>query len=189
MKKKVWLLIFAFFSSIIFYYLPSIIYGTQQLYGQLQIISGSVEIDKLLERESLPDSIRTKLKLVSEIREFSFEELGLERSENYTSFYNQDGKPSLWVLSACPEFSLEPYVWKFPIAGKFPYKGFFDLDRGRKEELAFKEKLYDTDLSPVEGWSTLGFFKDPILSNMLNRNEGQLANLIVHELTHGTIFF
>ncbi len=188
MKKKVWLLVFAFLSSLIFYYLPSIIYGTQQLYGQLRIISGAVNIEEFLSREDIPDSLRRKLKLVSEIRKFAFEELGQTRSENYTSYYDQGGKPSLWVLSACPEFSLEPYVWKFPIAGKFPYKGFFDLKQGRKEEKTLKDMLYDTNLSVVEGWSTLGFFKDPILSNMLKRAEGRLANLIIHELTHGTIF-
>jgi len=30
--------------------------------------------------------------------------------------------------------------------------------------------------------------KDPILSSMLRRREGSLANLILHELTHGTLF-
>jgi predicted aminopeptidase len=46
----------------------------------------------------------------------------------------------------------------------------------------------DTDIGGASGWSTLGFFKDPILSQMLNNEEGDLAELIIHELTHGTIF-
>ena len=40
----------------------------------------------------------------------------------------------------------------------------------------------------MNAWSTLGWFNDPILSNMLYRSEGQLAELIIHELTHATIF-
>ena len=38
------------------------------------------------------------------------------------------------------------------------------------------------------GWSTLGWFTDPILSKMLMRSEGDLANLIIHEMSHATIF-
>jgi predicted aminopeptidase len=38
------------------------------------------------------------------------------------------------------------------------------------------------------GWSTLGWFTDPILSGMLKRNEGDLASLIIHEMVHATIF-
>ena len=47
---------------------------------------------------------------------------------------------------------------------------------------------YDTEYSAVSGWSTLGWFGDPILSNMLKRSEGSLADLIIHELTHSTIY-
>ena len=47
---------------------------------------------------------------------------------------------------------------------------------------------YDTDIGDVSAWSTLGYLKDPILSTMLRRREGSLANLILHELTHGTLF-
>jgi predicted aminopeptidase len=189
MIKKVFLLFFTFFLVSVFSNFSSIIYGVLQLQGQLRIISGSVEIDELLEKNDLPDSLKSKFALVAEIRKFSVRELGLKRSENYTSYFDQEGEPVLWVLSACPEFSLEPHVWKFPVAGEFPYKGFFDLERGKQEELALNKRHFDTDLSLVEGWSTLGFFKDPVLSNMLIRDEGWLANLIIHELSHGTIFF
>jgi predicted aminopeptidase len=34
----------------------------------------------------------------------------------------------------------------------------------------------------------LGWFTDPILSKMLMRSEGDLANLIIHEMSHATIF-
>ncbi|MDV3310304.1 MAG: aminopeptidase, partial [Cyclobacteriaceae bacterium] len=36
--------------------------------------------------------------------------------------------------------------------------------------------------------STLGWFTDPILSKMLERDEGDLASLIIHEMVHATIF-
>ncbi|MCF6297052.1 MAG: aminopeptidase, partial [Flavobacteriaceae bacterium] len=43
-------------------------------------------------------------------------------------------------------------------------------------------------MSPVSGWSTLGWFKDPVLSNMLEGSVGSMSNTLIHELTHGTVF-
>ena len=43
-------------------------------------------------------------------------------------------------------------------------------------------------IGEVSAWSTLGYFDDPILSKTLERSEGKLAELIIHELTHGTIY-
>jgi predicted aminopeptidase len=51
-----------------------------------------------------------------------------------------------------------------------------------------RKQGYDTDYNPAGGWSTLGFFRDPVLSGMLRRNKGQLAELIIHELTHATVY-
>ncbi len=51
-----------------------------------------------------------------------------------------------------------------------------------------REKGLDANIRTAGGWSTLGILKDPILSNMLNRDVGSLSDLIIHELTHGTIF-
>jgi predicted aminopeptidase len=47
---------------------------------------------------------------------------------------------------------------------------------------------WDTSIRNPGGWSTLGWFTDPILSGMLERSEGDLANLIIHEMVHSTIF-
>ena len=51
-----------------------------------------------------------------------------------------------------------------------------------------KEMGLDINIRTVGGWSTLGWFKDPILSEMLTRGDGNLINLIIHELVHATIF-
>jgi predicted aminopeptidase len=40
----------------------------------------------------------------------------------------------------------------------------------------------------VNAWSTLGWFNDPILTGFLYQPEGDLANLIIHELSHSTVF-
>ena len=65
---------------------------------------------------------------------------------------------------------------------------FFDKQKADNELLSLKNKGYDTDLYAVSGWSTLGFLQDPILSQWLLYSEGKLANLIIHELTHSTLY-
>jgi predicted aminopeptidase len=91
-------------------------------------------------------------------------------------------------LTAAEPFMLKAYTWNFPLLGTVSYKGFFDFEKGRKEADVLKQKNYDVEYEPVTAWSTLGFFKDPIFSGMLRRNEGQLAELIIHEMTHATLY-
>ena len=76
----------------------------------------------------------------------------------------------------------------FPFLGTVSYKGFFNIEKAKAEENILKQQGLETSLDEVAGWSTLGWFQDPILSNMLKRYPGSLANLIIHELTHGTLY-
>ena len=72
--------------------------------------------------------------------------------------------------------------------GTVPYKGFFEKVKALKEVKRLQEEGWDVGLRNPGGWSTLGWFTDPILSGMLERNEGDLASLIIHEMVHATIF-
>ncbi len=163
-------------------------YGINQLAGQLRIIYQTQPIEAILEDPAFPDSLKTKLLLAQEIRDFAIDSLGVNDSENYKTLFDQKGKPVLWVVVACPPFSLEPYGWDFPFFGTFTYKGFFDRQKAVAEEEALKEQGFDTDINEVSAWSTLGWFRDPILSSMLYQSEGGLANTIIHELTHATLY-
>lgn len=164
------------------------IYGLQQLKGQVSVIWGAEPIEEVLKSDLISEEEKQKLIWINEIREFAFEELGINFSENYTTFYNQKDKPILWAVSACEAYQFKNYEWTFPVLGTFSYKGFFDKSKAEKEIQKLDSLNYDTDLGEVAGWSTLGFFKDPVLSSMLRRSEGSLANLIIHELTHGTLY-
>lgn len=163
-------------------------YGLNQARGQLSIVFNTVKIERVLQDRTVPDSVKSKIQLVKEARRFAFDKLGLKPSKNYTTYYDQKGKVLLWNLSACEPFEFEPKSWSFPLLGSFPYKGFFDLETAKEEMKSLKAEGYDVRIRSVSGWSTLGWTKDPILSNMLNRAEGSLAELIIHELTHSTIF-
>lgn len=186
--KQVGYFFLTIFLALIVYNLSLIQYGLGQAIGQLKIVWQAQPIDEYLSQESVPDSIRQKLSFVNEVRQYAVEELGLNDSENYTTIYDQKGEPILWVVTGCKPFSFEAKVWQFPVLGSVPYKGFFSLDKASKELVEVKEEGYDAGIRTVGGWSTLGWFKDPILSNMLSRSNGGLANLIIHELVHATVF-
>lgn len=169
-------------------YRELISYGYMQAKGQLHILFSTRPVAEVLQDPTLPDSLKQRLKLIGEIKQFAVDSLGLDSSGSYTEYYDQGGKPILWVLTACEQFKMVPKEWRFPVIGTFAYKGFFDTTRAHTEEKLLQETGYDTRISEVSAWSTLGFFKDPILSSMLYRSEGSLADLIIHEMTHGTLF-
>ncbi|WMJ73221.1 aminopeptidase [Cytophagaceae bacterium ABcell3] len=166
----------------------SVWYGLNQARGQMNILFSAKPIEEFLSDEHYPDSLKNKILLVQELREFSFDSLGLKRNANYTTLFDQQGKPILWIVTASEPYELKAKEWCFPILGCFSYKGFFEYEKAVKEADKLKAKGMDVSIDEVEGWSTLGWFKDPILSNMLNRSVGNLANLIIHELTHGTLY-
>ena len=166
----------------------SILYGIQQGRGQLKIIYGAEPVNVFLEDPTYADSLKSKLRLIKEIKRFAIDSLGINPSENYENLFDQKGKPVMWVVTACKKNKLEPYYWKFPFLGKFSYKGYFDEGKAIEEEKVLKKQGYDTDIGIVNAWSTLGWFKDPIMSSMLKKSPGQLARVIIHELTHGTLY-
>jgi predicted aminopeptidase len=163
-------------------------YGIAQLKGQLHIVRNARPIEDVLQDPNVPDSLKEKLFLVAEIKKFAVDSLGMKLSKNYTAVYDQKGKPVLWVLTAAERYELKSFHWNFPFLGRVEYKGFFDYEKGKKEEKKLADDGYDTDYSTTSAWSTLGWFRDPILSNILYRTEGQVADLIIHEMTHATLY-
>ncbi len=165
-----------------------IFYGIEQGIGQVRIIRNSRPISEVMQDKNFPDSLKKKLLLVEEIKKYAIDSLGINNSENYTTVYDQKGKPLVWIVMASNKYEIKPYKWKYPIVGRLVYKGYFKKKKATKEANRLNNKDFDTRIATVSAWSTLGYFKDPILSNMLLRKEGELARLIIHELTHATLY-
>jgi predicted aminopeptidase len=188
MIKKGLLILSILLLAIVIWYRSLIYYGYVQAKGQLQIVWGARPVQEYLDSPNTPDSIRQKLVLVNQIRAYAVEELGISPSNNYTKMYDQKGKPLMWVVTGSEPYALVAHQWDFPVVGGFPYKGFFDPNMAVVERDKLVAQGYDAGIRNAGGWSTLGWLDDPILSDMLRRNEGQLAELIIHELTHFTLF-
>jgi predicted aminopeptidase len=163
-------------------------YAIDQAQGQAHVIWNARPINEVLDDPAFPDSLKQTLRMVEKIKIYAIDSLHLKPNDNYTTVYDQKGEEILWVVTACDPYKFEPITWSFPIIGSFTYKGFFDYDKAVDLAKTQKKDGYDVQLRSVSGWSTLGWFNDPILSNMLDAGPGELANTIIHELTHGTIF-
>jgi predicted aminopeptidase len=125
---------------------------------------------------------------VEDIRRFSVEELGLKPTRNYTRYVEIDRDYLAAVVSASEKDSFTPYRWWFPIVGDVPYKGFFNPEDAKKEGADLQKKDLDVWIRPVEAFSTLGWFRDPLYSFMKNYTVNRLADLIIHESFHATVF-
>ena len=163
-------------------------YILTQAMGQLRVLLNSQRIDTLLADPAVPDDVKLKLRLVREIKAFGEDELGLKPSSNYESFYDTKGQPITYIVSACRKDRFQPHLWWFPIVGDVPYKGFFHKDDAVAEAKELEAQGYDVSLGTAAAYSTLGYFPDPVLSTMLEYPEEQLVALLLHELTHGTIY-
>jgi predicted aminopeptidase len=125
---------------------------------------------------------------VADIRRFAMEELGLKESKNYTRYVAIDRDYLAAVVSACAPDSFTRHEWRFPVVGTVPYKGFFDPEDARKEAAKLRADGLDVWVRGVDAFSTLGWFKDPLYSYMKDYSTHALADLIIHELLHATVF-
>lgn len=156
--------------------------------GQISLLSRQQPVDEVLRRPTLSDRERQKIRLILAARTFAIAQLGMHASDSYTTFVQVDGPYVSYNLSAAPKDALRPFIWRFPIVGRVPYKGFFKKDRALREQRALDASGYDTYLRGVQAYSTLGYFNDPILSSMLRLHDFTLVNTIIHELLHQTVW-
>ncbi|BDD05925.1 aminopeptidase [Aureibacter tunicatorum] len=188
MKYKILFFLLALIAVFLYSQRKLVIYGLQQASGQAKILIEAKPIETYLTDPDYPDSLKTKLEQIQRIKKYAEDSLGIKKSKNYTKMFDQHGDPIMFVLTACEPFELKAKEWSFPFIGKFSYKGFFNLNEAKKERKQLQQQGLDTNIRTAGAWSTLGWFNDPILSNMLDYKTGRLAELIIHELTHGTIF-
>lgn len=186
--KRVFLVLLLVLVVLTIAYWELVVYGIRQGKGQLNIIYNARPVEEFLADHHFPDSLKQKLILINKVRKFSIDSLGLKDTRNYKTMYDQKGEEIMWVVTASEPFKLKAKEWTFPVVGSVPYKGYFEKELALSLREELHKEGWDVSIRNPGGWSTLGWFTDPILSKMLERNEGDLANLIIHEMSHATIF-
>lgn len=163
-------------------------YVTHVAEGQLGINAEVEPIADVLASGRLSEEDQAKLEWITTARQFAIDEIGLVAGESYSLFYDTRGQPLAWNLSAARRDALVAHTWAFPLVGEIPYLGFFDEEYLREVEAGLQAEGYDTFTYELDAYSTLGLFEDPVRSTMLRRDELSLAETIIHELTHNTIW-
>ncbi len=149
---------------------------------------GARSIDRLLRRSDLGPARRAFLEEVQRIRTFAARELGLASGRNYRRIAEVEGDFLVSVVTAAPEFSLEPHLFRFPLVGPQPYMGYYNPDRARRRAARLQQQGLDVWIRRVDAFSSLGIVADPLYSFMQDYPVVRLAELIIHEEAHATLF-
>ena len=152
----------------------------------LSYLNRAVPIETLLSDDD-PET-RQFVERVLDIRRFATEELGLKESSNYTRYVALDRDYLAAVVSGSAKDSFTRHYWWFPVVGRLPYKGFFNSDHARREAERLRRRDLDVLVRQVDAFSTLGWFSDPLFSYMRNYPVYRLADLIIHETVHATVY-
>ena len=165
-------------------------YSLQAGAGELTLLTQARPIDEFLERSDTPEHLRRLLESVAEVKQFG-ERAGLKATSSYQRYEQLDRPVAVYVVSACPELSLSPRLFHFPIAGAVPYLGWFSLRAARDFARSLEDDGLDVNLRGASAYSTLGWFDDPLLSSMIGEGPealGALANTVLHESVHATLY-
>jgi predicted aminopeptidase len=157
-------------------------------YEEAKILSRRESIVKLVEDPRTPAERRAKLQLVLAVRQFAEDSLQLNVGKSYTTFSQLDSDTLALVLSAAQQDRFEPYTWWFPIVGRVPYRAYFSERSAQKAVESLQKKGLDAYVRPTSAFSTLGWFNDPLVSPLLRYDSVSLANTVVHELYHNTLY-
>lgn len=157
-------------------------YG-QAASGQLEVLAKREPIERVM-RETEDAALRERLKLTRRLLDFAETELRMPSGGAYELYAELDREHLVWVVHAAPELSMEPKRWWYPVVGCQAYRGYFREDLAGAEASRLEADGYETWIGGVDAFSTLGWFRDPVLDTFAGRAEVDYAGLIFHELVH-----
>ena len=146
-------------------------------------------IREVVSRPGVDADLRERLELVLAAREFARDRLGFRVGDSYTSYAEVGAhEATVQVVSAAYRDRLESFSWWYPVAGRVPYRGFFDEAAAQAEAKRLARRGLDVDVRPAIAFSTLGWFPDPLLSVTAEEKPVPLVATVLHELFHQTLY-
>lgn len=146
-------------------------------------------IQKTIDDLSVSPDRRERLKLVLAARRFAVERLALASSRDYSTWTPVEGSALTGLVYACSKTSLTARPFHFPFIGAYPYKGHFRKDLAEREAAALEKTGLDAAVMPAAAYNTPLPVSDPLPSTVLDYSPGDLAELLIHEYAHGTVYF
>ena len=163
-------------------------YYGQAVHGEAAILTHQVPIAKLIADTNTPPRLRAKLETILKIREFARHELKLPADKAYLKYVDLHRPYVVWNVNVAPALSLEPKTWWFPVVGRASYRGYFSEAAARRYAARFATNQWDIYVDGIVTYSTLGWFRDPLLNTFIYAPDYELAEIIFHELTHRRLF-
>jgi predicted aminopeptidase len=167
---------------------PTACYLSRGAWEEAKILSRREPISELVADPATPKDVRAKLRVVLAARQYAKDSLRLRTKDSFTTYSRLDHDTLVLVVSAAYRDTLAPYTWWFPIVGRVPYKGYFDFGAAKQAAKDLAADGFDVYVRPSDAFSTLGFFNDPLLNTTLKGDSLDLANTVIHELTHNTFY-
>jgi predicted aminopeptidase len=163
-------------------------YYLQAMAGHYRVMAEREPVEELLAKEAGDSRWAERLQVARDALAFAERVLELPAEGAYDKFSDTGRQAVVWNVVATPEFSLEPRLWCFPVAGCVPYRGYFERDRAEAFAAKMERRNRDVTISPVTAYSSLGWFEDPLLNTMLVESDASLAGTLFHELAHRHLY-
>jgi predicted aminopeptidase len=163
-------------------------YYGQALSGQWQILVDRQPISQLIASSNTPPDFRNQLELFQGLRRFAETDLRLPAGKHYLSYVDLHRPHVVWNVFAAPEFSIKARTWWYPLVGSLEYHGYFNETNAQRYGGRLAAKGWDVAVEPVDAYSTLGWFREPVLSSFIDYPESELAGVLFHELAHQRLF-
>jgi len=163
-------------------------YYAQSIAGGYEVLAGREPIEDILADPATPAELKGKLETVVKIRNFATSDVQLPDNDSYRTYVDLKRPYAVWNVFATPEFSMEMKEWCFLFVGCVRYRGYFDETDANSYADELRGEAFDVYVAGIEAYSTIGWFDDPMMNTIINRDEVRLAGLIFHELAHQVVY-
>ncbi len=173
----------------------SVYYLYQAGRGQLKLLNRARPIEDVIKDPTTDPSLAELLKKIPEIKKYG-EQWGLKPTSNYREYVKLDEDAVVYVVTVSDALQFKAKFFSFPIVGSFNYIGWFGHEDAKKFASQFEKEGFDVDVRGAGAYSTLGWFRDPLLSSMIPKDQGkitpealpELVNVFLHESVHATLY-
>jgi predicted aminopeptidase len=156
--------------------------------GQYQILTLQEPVRELIASQRTTSELKKRFILLNHLRGFAETELGLPVDGHYRKYADLGRRFVVWNVEAAPALSMQPKSWWYPVVGRLEYRGYFKEASARKYGEILARKGWDVHISGATAYSTLGWFKDPVLNTFVMDPEPFFAETLFHELAHQQLF-